>query len=100
MPESACFCGTEQFHPEVLLEHAVQAEAAGFDAVTVSDHFHPWVDDASASPVAWSWLGALAVRTRRARIATGVTCPLFRYPPGLVPQAAATVDRLAGGLVA
>src|SRR5262245_42906686 len=49
MPSFAYFCGHEQFQPEVLLEHAVQAEAAGFDALAVSDHFHPWVDDASAS---------------------------------------------------
>jgi hypothetical protein len=46
---------------------------------------------------AWTWLGALAVRTRRARIATAVTCPLFHYHPGLVAQAAATVSRLSGG---
>jgi alkanesulfonate monooxygenase SsuD/methylene tetrahydromethanopterin reductase-like flavin-dependent oxidoreductase (luciferase family) len=46
---------------------------------------------------AWSWLGALAIRTRRARIATEVTCPLFRYHPGVVALAAATLDRLSGG---
>ena len=97
MPNFAYFLGTEQFQPETLLDHAVQAEAAGFDVLTVSDHFHPWVDDVSASPFAWSLLGALALRTRRARIATAVTCPLFRYHPGLVAQAAATVDRLSGG---
>ncbi len=28
MPEFASFCGTEQFQPETLLEHAVQAERA------------------------------------------------------------------------
>jgi coenzyme F420-dependent glucose-6-phosphate dehydrogenase len=97
MPSFAYFCGHEQFQPETLLEHAVQAEAAGFDALMVSDHFHPWVDDASAAGFAWSWLGALAVRTRRVRIGTAVTCPLFHYHPGLVAQAAATVDRLSGG---
>jgi coenzyme F420-dependent glucose-6-phosphate dehydrogenase len=97
MPSFAYFCGHEQFQPEVLLDHAVQAEAEGFDALTVSDHFHPWVDDASACGFAWTWLGALAVRTRRVRIATAVTCPLFHYHPGLVAQAAATVDRLSGG---
>lgn len=97
MPQFAYFCGHEQFQPEVLLDHAVLAEASGFDALTVSDHFHPWVDDASACGFAWTWLGALAVRTRRVRIATAVTCPLFHYHPGLVAQAAATVDRLAGG---
>jgi coenzyme F420-dependent glucose-6-phosphate dehydrogenase len=97
MPSFAYFCGHEQFQPEVILEHAAQAEAAGFDALAVSDHFHPWVDDASAAGFAWSWLGALASRTRRARIFTAVTCPLFHYHPGLIAQAAATVDRLSGG---
>lgn len=97
MPSFAYFCGHEQFQPEVLLEHAMQAERAGFDAVTVSDHFHPWVDDASAAGFAWSWLGALATCTQRVRIATAVTCPLFHYHPGLIAQAAATVDRLSGG---
>lgn len=97
MPEFAYFCGTEQFQPETLLEHAAQAEAAGFDALTVSDHFHPWVDDASAASFVWSWLGAAALRTRRVRLATAVTCPLFRYHPAFVAQAAATVDRLSGG---
>src|SRR5579884_2615557 len=61
MAQFAYFCGTEQFQPEVLLEHAVRAEAVGFDALAVSDHFHPWVDDASASAFVWSWLGALGV---------------------------------------
>lgn len=97
MPEFAYFCGTEQFQPETLLEHAVQAEAAGFDVLAVSDHFHPWVDDASAAPFVWGWLGAAAARTRRIRLATAVTCPLFRYHPALVAQAAATTDRLSGG---
>jgi coenzyme F420-dependent glucose-6-phosphate dehydrogenase len=97
MPSFAYFCGHEQFQPEVLLELAAQAETAGFDALAVSDHFHPWVDDASAAGFAWSWLGALAARTRRARLFTAVTCPLFHYHPGLVAQAAATVDRLCGG---
>jgi coenzyme F420-dependent glucose-6-phosphate dehydrogenase len=97
VPQFAYFCGHEQFQPEVLLEHAVLAESAGFDALTVSDHFHPWVDDASACGFAWTWLGALAARSRRVRIATAVTCPLFHYHPGLVAQAAATVDRLSGG---
>jgi coenzyme F420-dependent glucose-6-phosphate dehydrogenase len=97
MPEFAYFCGTEQFQPETLLKHAEEAEAAGFDAVAVSDHFHPWVDDASAAAFVWGWLGAAAARTTRVRLATQVTCPLFRYHPGLVAQAAATVDRLSGG---
>ena len=45
------------------LNGAVLAEAAGFDMVVVSEHFHPWVDDASASGFAFSTIGAMAART-------------------------------------
>lgn len=97
MPEFAYFCGHEQWHPEDLVEQAVQAEAAGFDAVVVSEHFHPWVDDESASGFAFSTIGAMAQATERVQLITGVTTPLFRFHPGVVAQAAATLDRLSGG---
>jgi G6PDH family F420-dependent oxidoreductase len=93
----AYFCGHEQWHPEELVEQAVQAEAAGFDAVVVSEHFHPWVDDRSASGFAFSTIGAMAEATERVQLITGVTTPLFRFHPGVVAQAAATLDRLSGG---
>ena len=91
------FCGHEQWQPETLVEHAVAAEQAGFDGLLVSDHFHPWVDDAGASGYAFATIGAIARATSRVRIATGVTTPLFRHHPGVVAQAAATLDRLSGG---
>ena len=91
------FCGHEQWQPETLVEHAVAAEAAGFDGLLVSEHFHPWVDDAGASGYAFATLGAIARATSRVRLATGVTTPLFRYHPAVVAQAAATLDRLSGG---
>ncbi|MBN2112619.1 MAG: TIGR03557 family F420-dependent LLM class oxidoreductase [Acidimicrobiia bacterium] len=91
------FCGHEQWQPEILVEHAVAAEAAGFDGVLVSEHFHPWVDDRGASGFAFATLGAMARATRRVRLATGVTTPLFRFHPAVVAQAAATLDRLSGG---
>ena len=87
----------ESYQPEVLADQAVQAENAGFDLVLGSDHFHPWVDDNSASGFVWSWFGAVAARTERVELATSVTCPLFHYHPALIAQAAATVDRLSGG---
>jgi len=93
----AYFCGHEQWHPEQLVQHARLAEQAGFDMAVVSEHFHPWVDDASASGFAFSTIGAMAVATERIRLATGVTTPLFRYHPAVVAQAAATLDRLSGG---
>ncbi|HXV72107.1 MAG TPA: TIGR03557 family F420-dependent LLM class oxidoreductase [Acidimicrobiia bacterium] len=97
MTKFAYFCGHEQWHPEELVEHAVLAEKAGFDMVVVSEHFHPWVDDSSASGFAFSTIGAMAASTADLTFATGVTTPLFRYHPAVVAQAAATLDRLSGG---
>ncbi len=93
----AYFCGHEQWQPEDLVTHAVLAEKAGFDMVVVSEHFHPWVDDVSASGFAFSTIGAMAAATTTIGFATGVTTPLFRYHPAVVAQAAATLDRLSGG---
>jgi coenzyme F420-dependent glucose-6-phosphate dehydrogenase len=97
MTQFAYFCGHEQWQPEVLVEHAVLAEEAGFDFLVVSEHFHPWVDDTGAAGYAYSTIGAMAHATQRVNIATGVTTPLFRYHPAVVAQAAATLDRLSGG---
>ncbi|HEY7468073.1 MAG TPA: TIGR03557 family F420-dependent LLM class oxidoreductase [Acidimicrobiia bacterium] len=97
MTRFAYFCGHEQWHPEDLVQHAILAEEAGFDAVVVSEHFHPWVDDQSASGFAFSTIGAMAAATSRVELITGVTTPLFRYHPGVVAQAAATLDRLCSG---
>lgn len=97
MTKFAYFCGHEQWQPEELVEHAVLAERAGFDMAVVSEHFHPWVDDKSASGFAFATIGAMAQATNGLEFTTGVTTPLFRYHPGVVAQAAATLDRLCGG---
>lgn len=97
MTQFAYFCGHEQWQPEELVQHAILAEKAGFDLVVVSEHFHPWVDDSSASGFAFSTIGAMAAATEKIGFATGVTTPLFRYHPAVVAQAAATIDRLSGG---
>jgi coenzyme F420-dependent glucose-6-phosphate dehydrogenase len=93
----AYFCGHEQYQPETLVRHARLAEEAGFDAVVVSEHFHPWVDDTGSAGFAFSTIGAIAQATSRIEIATGVTTPLFRFHPAVVAQAAATLDRLSDG---
>ena len=97
MTKFAYFCGHEQWHPEELVEQAIIAEAVGFDAVVVSEHFHPWVDDVSAAGFAFSTIGAMAQATDGLEFITGVTTPLFRFHPAVVAQAAATLDRLSGG---
>ena len=45
MTKFSYFLGSEQWQPETLLKHAQLAKKAGFDMVTISEHFHPWVDD-------------------------------------------------------
>jgi coenzyme F420-dependent glucose-6-phosphate dehydrogenase len=86
--------GTEQYPPDELLDYAVAAEEAGFDSIDASDHFHPWAENGQACFV-WSWLGAVASRTKKITLGTGVTCPTLRYHPAVIAQAAATVACLA-----
>jgi coenzyme F420-dependent glucose-6-phosphate dehydrogenase len=88
--------GTEQYPPGELLEYAVMAEQAGFDSIDVSDHFHPWSENGQACFV-WTWLGAAAAKTKKIILGTGVTCPILRYHPAIVAQAAATLGCLAPG---
>ncbi|SDS78560.1 TIGR03557 family F420-dependent LLM class oxidoreductase [Jiangella sp. DSM 45060] len=87
---------TEQFGPASLVDQATAAERAGFDAVTLSDHFQPWWEPGE-SPQAWVVLGAIAQATSRVPLGTGVTAPVFRYNPAVVAQAFATLEALAPG---
>ena len=88
--------GTEQFPPDQLLDFARAAEEAGFDSIDASDHFHPWAESGQACFV-WTWLGAVAAKTNKIAFGTGITCPILRYHPAVVAQAAATVAALAPG---
>ncbi len=87
----------EAFPPHELVRQAVRAEEAGFDFVEISDHYHPWLYSHGHSPFAWSVLAAIAAKTERIELATGVTCPSFRYHPAIIAQAAATTQILADG---
>ncbi len=82
---------TEEHGPAALVRNAISAEAAGFDFVSISDHFHPWFEAQGHAPFAWSVLGAIAHATSRIGIATGLTCPIIRYHPAIIAQAAATI---------
>jgi coenzyme F420-dependent glucose-6-phosphate dehydrogenase len=86
--------GTEQYPPDELLDYAIAAEEAGFDSIDVSDHFHPWAESGQAC-FAWTWLGAVAAKTKKIVLGTGITCPILRYHPAVIAQAAATVACLA-----
>ncbi|MBX6749314.1 MAG: TIGR03557 family F420-dependent LLM class oxidoreductase [Micromonosporaceae bacterium] len=87
---------TEAFGPNELIRQAVRAEQVGFDFVDISDHFHPWLDIQGHSPFTWTVFGAIAARTERIRLVTGVTCPTMRYHPAIIAQAAATLAIVSG----
>ncbi|MBQ1083316.1 TIGR03557 family F420-dependent LLM class oxidoreductase [Nocardiopsis sp. B62] len=87
----------EGYGPREIVEQAVRAERAGFDFVEISDHFHPWLFSHGHSGFVWSMLAAIAERTGRIEIATGVTCPFLRVHPAIIAQAAATTAILSEG---
>jgi G6PDH family F420-dependent oxidoreductase len=88
---------SEEHSPADLVSHAQRAEAAGFDFLTISDHFHPWIDEQGHSPFVWTVLGAVAYATERVRVGTGVTCPILRVHPAVVAHAVATTAILFEG---
>ena len=87
----------EAYSPQEMVRQAVRAEEVGFEFVEISDHFHPWFDSQNHSGFAWSMLAAIAMRTERIELASGVTCPFIRYHLAVVAQAAATTALLSDG---
>ena len=76
-----------------LLAMAERAEAAGFDSVWIGDSI-----TAKPRHEPLTLMAAIAARTRRVRIGTGVLLPALRRPVVLA-HLIATVDRLAEGRV-
>jgi 5,10-methylenetetrahydromethanopterin reductase len=73
-----------------LVEAIVHAERCGLDEV--------WLGDEGPAREPFAVLAAAATRTRRIRLALGVTNPYVRHP-GVAVAAAATIAELAGGRV-
>lgn len=86
----------EQIHPRVLLDDAVHAERAGFDAVMCSDHLAPWTQAQGHSGFTWSWLGAALQATDRVPMGA-FHAPGQRYHPVISAQAMATVAAMFPG---
>jgi len=97
MPELGYSLSCEEFDAPSLVAQAERAEQAGFSFAGISDHFHPWVDAQGESPFVWGVLGAIAARTERLQLLTGVTCPSQRIHPAVVAHAAATAASLMPG---
>ncbi|HEV7401180.1 MAG TPA: TIGR03557 family F420-dependent LLM class oxidoreductase [Solirubrobacterales bacterium] len=88
---------SEEFDAPSLVAQAERAEQAGFTFASISDHFHPWIEEQGESPFVWGTLGAISRRTERIELMTGVTCPTTRIHPTIVAQAAATAASLLPG---
>jgi alkanesulfonate monooxygenase SsuD/methylene tetrahydromethanopterin reductase-like flavin-dependent oxidoreductase (luciferase family) len=46
------FLSSEEYEPASLVRQARMAEQAGFEALWISDHFHPWLDEQGQAPTA------------------------------------------------
>ncbi len=102
MTKIGYFLSCEEFGPLDLLDQARMAEEAGFEALWISDHYHPWNEEQGQSPFVWSVIGGLSQVTSLP-VTTGVTCPTIRIHPAIIAQAAATSavmleDRFALGV--
>jgi coenzyme F420-dependent glucose-6-phosphate dehydrogenase len=91
----------ERYQPSELIDQAVAAERAGFDAVCCSDHLEPWWTPKSPTPAAcgnaWVWLGAAGQATSSVSLGTAVTGLVHRYNPVVVAQQVATLEQLNPG---
>jgi alkanesulfonate monooxygenase SsuD/methylene tetrahydromethanopterin reductase-like flavin-dependent oxidoreductase (luciferase family) len=89
----------EQYRMQELLEFVAEAEKGGFTSTLTSDHFHPWWHDNGFGNFTWAWLAVAAERTKKMRFTTGVTAAVYRYNPGIIAQAFATLDVLYPGRI-
>ena len=95
-------------HPADLIRTAQQAEAAGFTAVSISDHVvmgphadrYPWGEFPFPPEAPWyeplSVLAAIAAATTRLGLTTGILIVPLR-PAVLLAKWAATIDAISGG---
>ncbi|MFC6838161.1 TIGR03557 family F420-dependent LLM class oxidoreductase [Halomarina ordinaria] len=88
---------SEEHEPNDLVDHARRAEETGFDFVSVSDHYHPWVSAQGHSPFVWGTLGGVAAATEAVDVGVGVAAPIMRMHPAVYAQAAATAAAMFDG---
>jgi coenzyme F420-dependent glucose-6-phosphate dehydrogenase len=95
-PQIGLQVSLDQIQPDAALKYVVLAEKSGFHSIWVSDHFLPWSDYNGSGGFAWSWLGSVGEATKKIKIGTGLTCPIFRYHPAVIAQASATLNSMYG----
>lgn len=88
----------ESISPKTLIKHATRAEELGFSSVWVWDHI--LLGSKSVFPVhdSLTMLSAVAARTERVRLGTGILVLSIRNPVVLTKQVA-TLDNLSEGRI-
>jgi alkanesulfonate monooxygenase SsuD/methylene tetrahydromethanopterin reductase-like flavin-dependent oxidoreductase (luciferase family) len=86
----------EYADPGLLVDLAVEAEAAGWDGVFVWDHIAREEDPSVPATDPWIAVAGMAARTQRVRLGIMVT-PLARRRPWKVAREAVALDALCGG---
>jgi probable F420-dependent oxidoreductase len=80
-------------------EFATRAEAVGYDAVAVEDHFFmrsPMAQPGDPRLECFTALTAVAMLTRRVKLAQLVACNSYRHP-AMTAKIAASLDHVSGG---
>ena len=96
MTELGYFLSCEEHDGRAIVAQAQAVEAAGFRKVSISDHFHPWLDDQGHAPFVWSAIGGIAATTSL-EVTTAVTAPIMRIHPVILAQATATCAQMLEG---
>ena len=78
---------SEEYTAAELLQQSRAAERAGFDALWISDHFHPWNDQQGQSLFVWSVISAVfpglpTCASRRGDLSEGAHPSGDRRPAG------------------
>ena len=99
MREIGYWASQEQYSMQELIEFVQEAEKGGFETTLTSDHFHPWSHTGGHGNFTWVWISAVAERTKKMKLMTGVTAGVYRYNPGIIAQAFASLDVLYPGRI-
>ncbi|TLX87637.1 MAG: LLM class flavin-dependent oxidoreductase [Thaumarchaeota archaeon] len=99
MTELGYWASQEQYSMQELIDFVKEAEKGGFKSTLTSDHFHPWSHTNGHGNFTWVWISAIAERTKKMKFLTGVTAGVYRYNPGIIAQAFASLDVLYPGRI-
>jgi coenzyme F420-dependent glucose-6-phosphate dehydrogenase len=86
----------DMVEPMRMLHLTKLAAKAGFDAIWVSDHFHPWFHTDGYEYNTWVWMSAAMQEIKEIPFGTAVTAPILRYHPAITAQAFATMEAIFG----